>query len=393
MTALPPPIMTSEIGSFARKTIEELKPGIIDNLLNEYDYTPKIRKSLFDLKSEMANGPLKPLQEQTSDRPIWDADIKAFEGKSWLDIPWILAETYFFRRILEAIQYFQPGPWQGKDPFQHLKYREVSKALLEFSEAYQNEGNKSERDAFQESCYQSLRGNQSDLSNLQTYYAVTGHPAEKFVIDQSMAAFDYVSQQPGKIAYFCDNVGKELYFDLVFIDILLQKNLAQSITCYLKNQPFFVSDALPKDLHQTIDRLASTSAPECENLAERLTHGIKSGKITIETPPFLTTGRAFRKMPESMKSHIHKHDLAILKGDVNFRKLVGDRHWDPTIPIGKAAGYFPTTFLSLRTLKSELIVGLTREQLNNLETNAEKNWLINGKRGMIIFLKNTNNVK
>lgn len=387
MTALPPPIMTSEIGSFARKTIEELKPGIIDNLLNEYDYTPQIRKSLLDLKSEMANGPLKPLHEQTSDRPIWDADIEAFIGKSWLDIPWILAETYFFRRILEAIQYFQPGPWQGKDPFQHLKHKEIANALPEFSTAYQNEGNKSERDAFQESCYQSVLGNQSDLSNLQTYDEVTHHPTEKFVINHSMAAFDYVSQRPGKIAYFFDNVGKELFFDLAFIDILLQKNLAQSITCYLKNQPFFVSDALLKDLYKTIDFLASSSAPECKNLAERLTHVIKSGKMIIETPPFLTTSRAFCEMPEALKSHIRNHDLAILKGDVNFRRLVGDRHWDSTTPIEIAAGYFPTTFLSLRTLKSELIVGLTREQLNKLEIHAEKNWLINGKRGMITFLE------
>ncbi|MDY6845813.1 MAG: damage-control phosphatase ARMT1 family protein [Chloroflexota bacterium] len=389
MTALPEPIMTSETGSFARKTIEELKPGIIDNLLNEYDYTPEMRKSLIDLKSEMVNGPLKPLQEQTSDTTIWDADFKAFQGKSWLDIPWILAETFFFRRILEAIQYFQPGPWQGKDPFQHLKNREISKAYLEFSETYRNGGNKSKKDAFQESCYQALRGNQSDLSNLQTYYdgAVTSHPAEKFLIDQSMAAFDYLSQQPKRIAYFFDNVGKELYFDLAFIDILLQKNLAQSMTWYLKNQPFFVSDALPKDLHRTIDRLASSSAPECVDLAERLTHGVKLGKITIETPPFLTTGRAFREMPASMKSHIRKHDLAILKGDLNFRKLVSDRHWDPTTSLEKAAGYFPTTFLSLRTLKSELMVGLTKEQSKNLEKNAEKDWLINGKRGMILFFE------
>jgi len=387
MTALPPPIMTSETGSFARKTIEELKPGIIDNLLSQYDYPPQIQKALLDLKSEMKSGQLKPLQEQTSDRSIWDLDVHAYIGKSWLNIPWILAETFFFRRVLEAVQYFQPGPWQGKDPFQHLKHKEISNALREFSTAYQNEGNKSAKDAFQESCYQSVLGNQSDLSNLQTYDPVTGHPAEKFVIDQSTAAFDYISQQPLKISYFCDNVGKELYFDLAFIDALLQKNLAHSITCYLKNQPFFVSDAQPKDLYQTIDRLTSSSVPECENLAERITHGIKSGKITIETPPFLTTGRAFREMPESMKSHIRKHDLAILKGDVNFRKLVGDRHWDPTTPIEKAAGYFPTTFLSLRTLKSELIVGLTREQLTILEPNAEKNWLFNGKRGMIIFLE------
>jgi hypothetical protein len=387
MTALPPPIMTSETGSFARKTIEELKPGIIDNLLSQYDYPPQIRKSLFDLKSEMANGPLKPLHEQTSDRSIWDLDVHAYIGESWLNIPWILAETFFFRRVLEAVQYFQPGPWQGKDPFQHLKDRELSTALPEFIKTYQNKITSNDKSAFQEACYQSLWGNQSDLSNFESYDVILSHPEEKYVIDHSEQAFEFISDHRGKIAFFFDNVGKELYFDLVFIDALLQRDLTQSVTCYLKNQPFFVSDALPKDLYHAVDLLASSSDLECEHLAARIAEELKSGRIRIEAPPFLATSRTFRAMPDALKREIGQHDLAILKGDVNFRKLVGDRHWDPTTSIEKAAGYFPTSFLNLRTLKSELIVGLTREQLTILEPNAEKNWLFNGKRGMIIFLE------
>jgi len=190
--------------------------------------------------------------------------------------------------------------------------------------------------------------------------------------------------------HFFDNVGKELYFDLAFIDFLLQKNFAQSITCYLKNQPFFVSDAMLKDFYHAIDLLASSSVPECENLANRITKGLKSGKIMIEIPPFLTTSRPFRVMPDGLKREIGKHALTILKGDVNFRKLVGDRHWDPTTPLETAASHFPITYLSLRTLKAELIVGLKSEQLKNLESNAEENWMINGKRGMISFMKKQN---
>jgi hypothetical protein len=33
------------------------------------------------------------------------------------------------------------------------------------------------------------------------------------------------------------------------------------------------------------------------------------------------------------------------------------------------------------------MVGLSEEKLNTLETQAEEDWLINGKRGMIIFKK------
>jgi hypothetical protein len=78
----------------------------------------------------------------------------------------------------------------------------------------------------------------------------------------------------------------------------------------------------------------------------------------------------------------------ILKGDVNYRRLFGDRHWQPTTPIEKAAGYFPTSVLSFRTLKAEIAVGLSEEMLEYLNTEAEEDWRINGKRGMITFMKN-----
>jgi hypothetical protein len=75
----------------------------------------------------------------------------------------------------------------------------------------------------------------------------------------------------------------------------------------------------------------------------------------------------------------------ILKGDVNYRRLFGDRHWEPTTPINLAAGYFPTNYLSLRTLKAEIVLGLDPVTLEDLERNAEPDWRINGKRGMITF--------
>lgn len=387
MTKFPPPIMTSEKGSFARKTIEELKPGIIDNVLSEYDYTPQILEALLEFKHEMATGKLHQLQENTSDKPIWDEDTAPYTGNTWLEIPWFLAETFFFRRILEATQYFQPGPWQGKDPFQHLKNKEISSALHPFSEAYQPNTIDDDRKKFQIACYQALWGNQSDLSNLEVYESTANPQTNKLIFNQSERAYDYLlSHSPTQIAYFLDNVGKELFFDLAFIDHLLQSGLAHSITCYLKNQPFFVSDAQPKDFQRAVDLLGASSVEKCESLAKRIIKGIKSGDIQIETPPFLTSSRSFHEMPKALKNHINDHDFTILKGDVNFRRLVGDRHWDPETPLDAAVGYFYTPVLSLRTLKSELILGLTIDELNTLRNQAEEDWLINGQRGMIIFV-------
>jgi hypothetical protein len=50
--------------------------------------------------------------------------------------------------------------------------------------------------------------------------------------------------------------------------------------------------------------------------------------------------------------------------------------------------YFPAPLVALRTLKSELITGLTETQVEKLN-DEEKDWLTNGKRGVIQALLGT----
>ncbi|MCB2202725.1 protein-glutamate O-methyltransferase family protein [bacterium] len=389
MTSLakPPFIMTSEEGSFARFTIEERKPMITDRILDHFDYTPAIREALLAFKAELKEGTVQPLQETTSDKPIWDHDMRPWFGKSWLEIPWFLAETYFYRRVLEAVQYFQPGPWQGLNPYQRLKDRETRDAMTIFTPIYDQMDPGLSLAGFQDAVFKALWGNRADLSNLQSFERDMSNQSERIIRDDSEAVFAFLKKQPRKICYIFDNVGKELYFDLALIDYLLHHNLAVAVTFYLKNQPYFISDAMPDDVDAVLGQLSASSAEKDRALAASLRKNIQAGRIRIETPPFFTTGRMYRQLPVVLSKQIGEHDLAILKGDVNYRRLVGDRHWPPTTPIGTAAGHFPTAFVSLRTMKAELVVGLTGDQVADLEANAEEDWQINGKRGMITFLE------
>ena len=67
-TELPPPLMTSELGSFARRTIVERKPQIIQQVIEDNDYPPGIVQALETFKREIASlrlrQPMQPLNEQ-----------------------------------------------------------------------------------------------------------------------------------------------------------------------------------------------------------------------------------------------------------------------------------------------------------------------------------------
>jgi hypothetical protein len=72
----------------------------------------------------------------------------------------------------------------------------------------------------------------------------------------------------------------------------------------------------------------------------------------------------------------------ILKGDLNYRKLVGDREWNPTTEFRKALmGFAPTTFLALRTLKAETVAGISQEILQSLENKfgGDKTWMVSSE--------------
>jgi hypothetical protein len=385
---LPPLIMASEEGSFAQKTIRERLPQILDWVHISEDLSHNIQQDLQNFKAELVNGCVQPLREHTQDRDIWNSDMEGWIGKKWDQLPWMIAEAFFYRRILEVTRYFQPGQTMDTDPFEPLKAQDMIKGCSIFKDIYPSMNHDDSCHGFGDHLSKALWANRGDLSligKLDTSMDAQNH---RIILDQSKNAYQHLSEiRPGAIAYFCDNVGKELFFDLAFINYLLEMGLADHITMFVKNQPFFISDVTAKDLSNSLVLLNSTQIPELQQLSSRLTNSLASGKLQIEAPPFLTFGHCFRQMPAGLNKQIKSHDLTILKGDLNYRRLMGDRHWPPTTPVAIAGGYFPTPFLSLRTLKAELIVGLTDDLLKNVVSEGDLHWLTNGKRGLITFHK------
>ena len=113
---LPPAIRISESGSFARYTFTERIPSILKDTLALNSFPRGIRKALEELGAELAGGAIRGLREEAEDRAFWNAVSAPHIGRSWLDAPWYWAEAFFYRRLLEATGYFQPGPWNRVDP-------------------------------------------------------------------------------------------------------------------------------------------------------------------------------------------------------------------------------------------------------------------------------------
>jgi hypothetical protein len=90
----------------------------------------------------------------------------------------------------------------------------------------------------------------------------------------------------------------------------------------------------------------------------------------------------FRQFPDDLRDTLGSSDLILLKGDVNYRRLIDDRHWPPTSDLATIAAHMPSSFLALRTLKGELLVGLP-EGLAEKLASEDPTWLINGERGLI----------
>jgi len=386
---LPPPLMTSEPGSFARQTIVQRKPQIIDQAIADNDYPASIVEALECLKQEIASQPVHPLTDDAPGVASWNHALAAHPGRTWLELPWYLAETYFYRRLLEAVGYYRPGPYQGRDPFGAAKQAQIESAVARLAPDWDALASAEPGLAFEALLHSCLWGNRADLSNQSARLEVRGGLAARderhnLLIDHTEQVRRIASGGLRRVDFINDNVGLDLLFDLALIDLVLCRGWVERVSCHLKGSPFFVSDAMPEDVQATISQLADSSAGGVRALGERLRGYLGTGQLVLKTDPFWTSHLMFRQFPPALRDALTRSELVVLKGDVNYRRLLDDRHWPHTTSLEQAAAYFPAPFLVLRTLKGEIQVGLAPGQAEALAA-EDPDWLIDGQRGLIQY--------
>jgi uncharacterized protein with ATP-grasp and redox domains len=379
--------MTSDPGSFARHTILERKPQIIRQVLADNTYAPAVIAALEALRDEIASRSIQPLVESGNDVPAWNNELAGHAGKTWLEIPWYFAESYFYRKLLEATGYFQPGAGQGCDPFGKQKEIQMVGDVQRLSSIWKQIASLEPAGRFEALLHSSLWGNRADLSNFTV--KEKARAGLETIAERALILIDHTDQIRERLAgglarldFICDNVGSDLLFDLALADFLLELRWVQEIHLQLKGQPFFVSDAMPEDACHIVALLKAVTNSELQALGARLDARLADGRLVFDTDPFWTSWKMFREMPVQVREQIAYAGLVLLKGDVNYRRLLEDRHWPPTTRLETVCDYFPAPFVALRTLKGEIMAGLQPGQAQALQA-EDPTWLINGKRGII----------
>lgn len=214
------------------------------------------------------------------------------------------------------------------------------------------------------------------------------------LIDDERNVFDYLYNQQAYLLNFdvsvdliLDNAGFELFTDLCLADFLVSKRLCSRVNLHVKSMPWFVSDAMKSDFHWLLEQLSEPSVKSTwKKTALRWQEHLSNGRWTIQTHQFYTLAYDYAQMrqisPELYLS-LSQSKLIIFKGDLNYRKLVGDLQWplDETFETA-LRGFSPAPLVALRTLKADVQVGLNKELVKRVSQNDPR-WMVNGKWAVI----------
>lgn len=398
---LPASLVGSEVGTFTEFTVTQRMPGIARRVIAENNFSPNINKSLENLANQLPSGYLLPFEDDAGvDVGDWKKYLEPYKEQRWIDIPWFFAETYFYRLILNITNYFQFGEWQGVDPF-HLQKSQGLKTSLDAINTlcYQvtqwlqesEKSGKTNQGVLTTLLYFALWGNRVDLSLWSAFesdrsnFDIENQKAHILVDDAGLVTELLVTSACQRVDFVVDNAGFELICDLCLVDFLLGSGVIDQIKLHLKPHPTFVSDAMIKDVYDTVEFLAASNHQQVTNVAQRLQAYIASGKLILGDDYFWTSPLAFWEIPESLKQELATADLLIVKGDANYRRLLGDRHWDFTTNIADIVCYLPMPIVALRTLKSEVAAGLQPEVIEKV-SKSDSDWLTNGQWGVVQFV-------
>lgn len=398
--ARPAPIRTDHSNAFANNTMRARLPAIFDEVeaLNP-DYAPDIKRRLRQLRNDIATGAriCETALEPAEDAVEWAAALlrqREIVGAepTWHNAEWFFAETYAYRCLIEVVRWRE----SGRDPFLPIKLKElhgdaiwqlIERAICPLDAPDQELNRALELD---------LWANRIDLSYAASMERGTAISEDDLLVDGREALAAGLKEtrtaaeglQGRKPVYIvADNAGSELAMDLALSETLLRHVTPQVVIC-LKAHPTFVSDATPQDVWIILQEMEARG-PKAAALSKQLRRRWLTGRLRFLPHAYWNSSRFLWDLPPDLDRQLNQARLVIVKGDANYRRMVGDCIWPAQTPFSDVVDYLDAPALCLRTLKSDPLVGLPSVETAEELERTDPDWRVNGKRGLIQFKPQT----
>lgn len=426
---LPERLSAKDPMSFAYITTRDRLPVIltqvIDYLCQEKNEIPRqygeesreelkqIIGYLSKLRYEVqTNKPLILIESNGSDVHIWNEYLSKYTLRlnrepQWFEDDWLYTENYMYRRIKAAFEISKQ--LNDFDPFSKKKEKalwgSMDAIILTMEYLYHviinidiNDTD-TVRTEFNKFIQLALWSNRCDLSisagkeNIQKDSLVKQlEEINRNILvndtDKLWKFINKISQNSNNICLdiILDNVGFELICDLCLLEFLTVTKLIHKARLYVKIMPWYVSDTMEKDIYWTLNELRQSQNQNICHLADRYKKRFKCGEWQIEKEQFWTLPYDFSEMrfvDQVLYEKLSDANIILFKGDLNYRKLIGDRKWPTTIPFHIALNNFlPSTLCALRTLKADVVTGLAPGQAETLQK-IQSDWMISGDYAVI----------
>jgi uncharacterized protein with ATP-grasp and redox domains len=398
---LPPMIQTDSSNPFAFHTMSVRHPITLAQVIERNpQFSRSVQRGLELLAQDLAqNAPIMMLNLFPTAAPDYNDWANAYISRrnprnpqaepTWLEVDWFFAETLLFRLVVETVRW-----WEfNQDPYAPMKNDALAKRSLweSLEDTLLLPGGCAAR--LPELLRRSLWGNRSDLS----YTAAAAHSEirhEDLISDDIDRAAEHLLR--AQLAFFpdpdqglthiiTDNVGAELAHDLALADALIT-SYSDVVVLHVKYFPTYVSDATPADVREFLRRCiegehSGAALPAVRDFGERMQTALRDGRLRLAPNLFWNSSRFLWELPRTLSHVFEGAQLVILKGDMNYRRAIGDAVWEPTTAFSKVVDYFPVPLLALRTLKSDPIIGLPYGRAEILNDN-DSEWRINGRYGV-----------
>ena len=268
--AMDPPdaaeILSNGPDSFGWAVLGERHPALIGQIRDAIPYEPKQRAQLDRLLHEITVGTIEPLPAGVARAAEWQAWTTGWIGRRWEDIGFLSAESYFYAKLLDAVDFWEPGNWRGIDPFEPMKSRELTSDDLDADlRALDTTEAPPAETRTRALILASLWGNQADLGFRIAAADRTDRVAVSHLVADDTETLLRAATGGGmsRLCVIADNAGRELAADLILIDHLLHAGMAASVDLHLKPHPYYVSDATTGDLVAVVRRLAAGPPGGC----------------------------------------------------------------------------------------------------------------------------------